>query len=240
MMGGGVAAAVDYKFVDLKSEDRDAFEKEIKQLGTQGWEFCGSERLRKANEGAQLVLVFKKRHGADFPWGGMMAGGMGGGPGGMGGFGGGMAGPGGGGGFGGGMGGQGGFGGNFGPGPGGMRPGGNPGSQPNAPKPGDHGPKLPPGGDMPAGPGVMSGMQGFLGGGGIGITRTDTSSHKLSILKLKHAKAEQLATVLKQVFNSAEITPEPRTNQLIVRANPESTKEVEKLVTELDVDNSGK
>ncbi len=220
MMMGGAVTAVDYKFVDLKSEDRESFEKEIKQLGTQGWEFCGSERLRKANEGAQLVLVFKKRHGADFPMGGMMAGGMGGGPAGMGVFG-------------GGMGGQGGFGGGFAPGGGGMRPGGT-GTSSSAPKPGDPAPKLPPGASAPAGPGPMGGVAGGFAGMSRGAL--DVSSEKLTVLKLKHAKAEMLAIVLQKVFARAEITAEPRTNQLIVRTGPETTKEVEKLVIELDVD----
>jgi hypothetical protein len=68
--GPGMMAVVvgemkwDYKFVDLTNNDRDSFEKEIRQAGSQGWEFCGSERLmKKANEGQALVLVFKKQHG---------------------------------------------------------------------------------------------------------------------------------------------------------------------------------
>jgi len=73
MMGfAGGAPAWDYKFVDLRSDDRDAFTKAISDAGRDGWEFGGSERLRRGNE-QQLVLVFKKPHGsrAMFSGGGM-------------------------------------------------------------------------------------------------------------------------------------------------------------------------
>jgi RNA polymerase sigma factor (sigma-70 family) len=249
-VGGGVGTRWDYKFIDLKSEDRDAFEKEIKQAGTQGWEFCGSERLLKA-QFPQLVLVFKKRHLSNEMTMtgsmGMAAGAMGG-PGmGTGGFGGGI---GGGGGFGGGPGLPGGPG--VGPGPGGppgtgpMGPGGPSGIRPGgaapAPKPGDQAPTDPFGSSVGPSPGPMSGggagktggsSRGQFGGGPPG--QFDTSTHKLTILKLKHAKAEELSNVLQRVFSGAEITPEPRTNQLIVRASSEQIKEVEKLLAELDV-----
>src|SRR5262249_38397216 len=98
---GGGPAHWEYKFVDLKGDDRTAFEKEITSAGHDGWEFVGAGRLRRGNEAAQLTLVFKR------PKGGAA----------MGGFGGGGFGPGGGfggGGFGGGRGGA--LGGMFGPG----------------------------------------------------------------------------------------------------------------------------
>jgi type II secretory pathway component GspD/PulD (secretin) len=88
-------------------------------------------------------------------------------------------------------------------------------------------------------PGQMSGGRPGMGSGMVwGFV--DTTNHKITVMKLKHAKAEQLATVLKQVFSTADITPETRTNQLIVRASPEQTLEVSKLLAELDVDVPGK
>src|SRR5262245_9599678 len=65
---GGFAvgpAAWEYKFVDVKN-DRKAFEKAIVEQGKDGWEFCSSERFAQND----LVLVFKKRKGGDFPFGG--------------------------------------------------------------------------------------------------------------------------------------------------------------------------
>jgi hypothetical protein len=213
MVGGTPSTHWDYKFVDLKSEDRDAFEKEIKQAGTQGWEFCGSERLRKANEPSQLVLVFKKRHASEFPMGGGMGGGFGMvGPGGMGPMGGGPGGPG------------GGIGGWVG------RPGGVPQA---GPMPGGKDPASPAG--TSPGPGV--GLPGLSGGGAIfGRGGHEQANLKVTVLKLKYAKAEQLGKVLMQVFPSADITPEQRTNQLIVRATPEMSMEISKLMIELDVE----
>jgi RNA polymerase sigma factor (sigma-70 family) len=67
--GGGVAWATshatwEHKFVDVKN-DRKAFEQTITQHGKEGWEFCGSERFGQGD----LVLVFKKKKGGDFPFG---------------------------------------------------------------------------------------------------------------------------------------------------------------------------
>lgn len=61
--GGGMMASRrswEYKFVDLNSDDRDAFEKTVRQGGNDGWEFCSSERLRKGNDPVHLVLTFKR------------------------------------------------------------------------------------------------------------------------------------------------------------------------------------
>lgn len=62
MMFGG-PPRWEYKFVDLKSDDRAAFEKEILTAGNDGWEYAGSERLRRGNDANQLVLVFKRPQG---------------------------------------------------------------------------------------------------------------------------------------------------------------------------------
>lgn len=240
-MGGAPAAHWDYKFVDLKSEDRDAFEKEIKQSGTQGWEFCGSERLRKANEPSQLVLVFKKRHASEMPMGG---GGMGGsgfgvvGPGGMGSMTGGIGGPG----PGPGVPGTGLPAGGIGGGPGrpgapAAPPGGKDPTSPAGAAPGPGGPTT--GTSSGITPGIVWGRNGVEPGLVLGRFGAEAANMKVTVLKLKYAKAEQLGKVLVQVFPSADITPEQRTNQLIVRATPEMAMEISKLMIELDVEVPG-
>ncbi len=353
VIAGGGTTTWDYKFIDLKSDDRDLFEKEIKQAGTQGWEFCGSERLRKANDGTQLVLVFKKHHGGEVQFGhfsgglggmggsGAMGGGFGGGRPGMGGF----SGP---------PGMEGGF---FGVPPGGL-PGGkaapgdpkadsvlrviklknasaadvaaalstafgnklngavivaepvsntilvkansdlfkeitkiieeldDAGSKPAGPMgpggPGkggpNSGPKVPdgpggrggsmsgrsssggfgpggpgsmggppgsggpgnPGSFGPGGPGSMGPGPGGFGPGGSAGSGSPSSVSRISVLSLKYAKAEEIALVLKKVFPDVQITADPRTNQLILRASEESTLEVAKLLQQLDVNTPSK
>jgi type II secretory pathway component GspD/PulD (secretin) len=64
---------------------------------------------------------------------------------------------------------------------------------------------------------------------------TSSGPTSLSVLKLKHSKADGITTVLKKVFPSVEITPDPQSNQLIIRATFEETMEVNKLLKELDV-----
>ncbi len=65
--GGGMAFAGahtwEYKFVDLTTDDRASFVKAITDAGKDGWEYCGSERLRVAGDRMPLVLVFKKQKG---------------------------------------------------------------------------------------------------------------------------------------------------------------------------------
>jgi type II secretory pathway component GspD/PulD (secretin) len=57
------------------------------------------------------------------------------------------------------------------------------------------------------------------------------------VLALKHAAAPDLAVVLQQVFpGRSSITAEPRTNQLIIRANQETLLEMAKLIDQLDVE----
>ena len=67
MMGAVGTTTWEYKFVDLKRDDKETFVKEIKQAGAQGWEYCGSERLvtgtGQGEANVTLVLTFKKRHG---------------------------------------------------------------------------------------------------------------------------------------------------------------------------------
>jgi type II secretory pathway component GspD/PulD (secretin) len=62
------------------------------------------------------------------------------------------------------------------------------------------------------------------------------AASKITVLKLSHANAADLATVLQKVFGSAvEITAEPRSNQLIIRAPEQTLVEVTKLLKQLDV-----
>jgi hypothetical protein len=265
-----LAPAWEYKFVDVKS-DRKEFEKAITQQGKDGWEFCSSERFGQND----LVLVFKKRKGGDFPFGG------------RGGFG------------------FGGFepGGGFGvpafggdvesrvhklknaaaadvvaavnkafpkakglvvvaepvsnavivvadpatlkdivkliesldakgakPGPGPMGPGpGGPGG-PKFPTPGGPGPMGPGGPTFPGGPG------GGVVPGPVGGPPGAKAGAPLHVYTLKHATAAELADVLKKLFANADITSDPRTNSLIVRADQNTHETIEALVARLDVE----
>jgi RNA polymerase sigma factor (sigma-70 family) len=252
----------EYKFVDLKSDDRAAFEKAVTTAGNEGWEYAGSERLRTGNEAAQLVLVFKR------PAGGMAGGMMGGG------------------GFGGGMGGLGGFGGAPGkPGaPGGVEmaarvfglknskaaevsaeiekafgkvkgfkviadPVANtivifadPATMKEVARliESREGPigeplKNPPPGLTPVPPGLTPGVKkpavttpAGSGGGTVPV-------QSIHVFTLKHANADEIASVLKRVFTTAEITPDPRTNQLIIRSDDRTRAEMQSVLERLDV-----
>jgi RNA polymerase sigma factor (sigma-70 family) len=229
-VGAGGSSTWEYKFVDLKNEDKKAFEKEIVDAGSQGWEFAGSERLAE-KQNPVLVLVFKKRKGGDNAFFGAFGGPQGGG---FGGAGGGFGMPGQGGGFGGPGGGFGGAGGGFGvPGQGGGR-----GSAPRPPEP----PAAPGAPGMPpmmgaAGPGMA--QAGIAPAGMPGVQRNTSAktTSDLEVITLKHSDSSEIATVLMRVFanQNLELTPVPRTNQLIMRTNPETAKEVEKLLKQLDV-----
>ena len=59
---------------------------------------------------------------------------------------------------------------------------------------------------------------------------------ELKVFVLKHAKANELTPVLERLFRTAEFTAEGRTNQLIIRGNPETLREVESLLEKLDVE----
>jgi type II secretory pathway component GspD/PulD (secretin) len=83
------------------------------------------------------------------------------------------------------------------------------------------------------GPGGF-GTGGSAGSGGPG------SVSRISVLSLKYAKAEEIALVLKKVFPDVQITADPRTNQLILRASDESSLEVAKLLQQLDVNTPSK
>lgn len=57
----------------------------------------------------------------------------------------------------------------------------------------------------------------------------------LTIVALRNATASEMATVLKKVFPAAEVTPEPRSNQLLIRADAATLEELKALITKLDV-----
>jgi hypothetical protein len=83
-----------------------------------------------------------------------------------------------------------------------------------------------PGAGPPSGLGPMGGFPGGAGPKPIG---------GLTVLTLKHATTEELSPVLKRVFPGAEITADPRTNQLIIRADAKTLEELEALLNRLDV-----
>ena len=59
----------------------------------------------------------------------------------------------------------------------------------------------------------------------------------LTVITLKHAHAEEMVAVLRQVFaaQGLEATADERTNQLILRADVKMAAEVEALIEKLDV-----
>lgn len=58
----------------------------------------------------------------------------------------------------------------------------------------------------------------------------------IQFFDLKHAKADELATVLKKLYPSVDMTGDPRTNALIVRADRETLMQITELLQRLDVD----
>jgi hypothetical protein len=105
-----------------------------------------------------------------------------------------------------------------GPGPrGGSPDAGGPG-MPGAGMPGGMG-----GGMMPGGmPGMPGGWQPQAAGG-------------FQVIPLKHATAGQLSTTLSQLFPSAKVVADDRTNSLILKADADTSKEVRELIQKLDV-----
>jgi type II secretory pathway component GspD/PulD (secretin) len=114
-----------------------------------------------------------------------------------------------------------------GPGTGGMGPGGR------------RGTGSPDGGGGAAGPGGGGPMDGGPGGRGPGGGMPGGPPRKapgLTVLTLRHATAAEIATVLDRVYvKKADIVVDGRTNQLIVRADDDTLKELEALLEKLDV-----
>lgn len=101
------------------------------------------------------------------------------------------------------------------------KPAPGPGGAPGSPSAG--------GGPIGPGPGSMSGPAGFGPPGG------SSADARPVLIDLKHATADRLESVLKKVFPGAQITAEPRTNRLIVRADAKTLSELNDLVKALDV-----
>jgi RNA polymerase sigma factor (sigma-70 family) len=188
-MGGVASPGWEYKFVDGKNMDREAFEKELAHLGGEGWEFVSSERLRGGNEQLQTVLVFKRARGSH-PQKAVTTG----------------------------------------------RASGTSstsGADTNS------------SGGSAATTGRASGTSSTGTNFSVPGSTTGTWSPNigpppnsaLQIFPLRFATAEAIAPVLQRVFerDGVQITPEPITNKLIIRATQEKIKEVANLLQELDV-----
>ena len=98
--------------------------------------------------------------------------------------------------------------------------------------PGPVGPMGP--GPMGVGPRPVGPMGGLPMGMGTGAAK----GAELKVFVLKHAAADDMVPLLKKVFATAEITADPRTNQLIIRADQATVAELAKLLEQLDVEAS--
>jgi type II secretory pathway component GspD/PulD (secretin) len=67
--------------------------------------------------------------------------------------------------------------------------------------------------------------------------RAKPAGATITVLTLKHARAAEMAEVLTKVFapQGVEVTPDPRTNQLIVRSDADAVPAVTRVVEQLDV-----
>jgi type II secretory pathway component GspD/PulD (secretin) len=109
----------------------------------------------------------------------------------------------------------------------------------------DQDPRLVPIPTGPVGPGAGPGRAsssgasaGFAPGGGGGAFGPGGGAIK--VVSLKHAAAPDLSAVLSRVFPQAEVTPEPRSNKLIIRADDETQLQLAALIQQLDVEGSGR
>jgi hypothetical protein len=108
------------------------------------------------------------------------------------------------------------------------------------------------------GPGGMgagsSGGRGGRGGGGAGGTpgrgtpgdpaadplSPPAAKPPLTVIKIRNAAAADLVVVVNNLFPSVDLTAEPRTNQLIFRADPQTLREIEELLLQLDVEDAAR
>ena len=79
-------------------------------------------------------------------------------------------------------------------------------------------------------------MPGPMGSALGGLMGTVPRGGPVGLIPLKHASAQELATVVNRVFPTADVTAEPRSNQLIIRADDKTVEEIKKLITQLDID----
>ncbi len=94
-----------------------------------------------------------------------------------------------------------------------------------------------------AAPGGMAGMGGMPGGmmgapgammPGMGAA-PKAAGAGFQVLGLKHARAGELAQTLSQLFPSAQIVADNRTNSLIIKADKDTLKEMQGLIEKLDL-----
>lgn len=117
-----------------------------------------------------------------------------------------------------------------------MAPGGMPGMPGGA-----MGSGMMPGMAMPGAGGAMmaGGMPPGMGMGGAapGLPRSKSrpAAGEYEVIGLKHASATDFASMLKQLFPAANVVGYPQTNSLILKADGETLREVEKLIKKLDV-----
>lgn len=80
---------------------------------------------------------------------------------------------------------------------------------------------------------------GMAGGGTMPPGGVAPRAGGIKVVSLKHAAAPDLATVLSRVFPQADVTPEPRSNKLIIRADDDTQLQLAALIQQLDVEGSG-
>ena len=75
------------------------------------------------------------------------------------------------------------------------------------------------------------GSMGPMMGGGMmppgGVARRAAA---IKVVSLKHAAAPDLSAVLSRVFPQADVTPEPRSNKLIIRADDDTQAQLAALI----------
>jgi RNA polymerase sigma factor (sigma-70 family) len=222
----GSARQWEYKFVPRKGDSLEAFQQLLNELGSAGWEFCGSESLaattpaHRAEWGTNPTLVFKRPRSASRTMGmgpGGMGPPMGSGPAALG---------------------QPGLGRGTGI-PGGIEPGiasGPGGSLSGAPGPTMSG--FPPSG-APGAKGPQMPGQGAMTPGGFSPVGPSSAEHhaEVTVIRLKHVAASELSKTLAKVFErrNCGIVAEDRTNALLVLADDEVVKALKLLVDQLDV-----
>jgi RNA polymerase sigma factor (sigma-70 family) len=119
-----------------------------------------------------------------------------------------------------------------------MAPGGMPGMAGGA-----MGSGMAPGGGfgMPGagGPMMAGGMPPGMGMGGatpsLPRSKSKSAPGEYEVIGLKHASATDFASMLNQLFPAANVVGYPQTNSLILKADGETLREVEKLIKKLDV-----
>jgi len=79
----------------------------------------------------------------------------------------------------------------------------------------------------------------MMGGGMMPPGGVAPRATAIKVVSLKHAAAPDLSAVLSRVFPQADVTPEPRSNKLIIRADDDTQAQLAALIQQLDVEGSG-